>query len=720
MNTISGQVLNFLVTPPGNLVYHLVLVFSVIASIQVLLIVRPHHSYPYTLRILFALYVLLAGQIILFLIGLLSWIGVIDPRYILPPLERAISLISLISIIWVWAFERPLRLADFGALAGFGVILIYFIITLLVWGNQSDIYTFNFTTVELTWTILSLFIALVGLALVYNQRPADWAYATAIIGLFFLGYLVHLTWGSIDVDFAGPVRLAELCAFPLLPFLVQRLLTSPVGYSETSGSPLSEPKRYTAEAQTIYSWLQSIFPDCPDRVGAIIARAIAQTMMADICYLVSVPTVGGDVNIQVGFDLTKDQELPGLALTESGIPQVAEALRQGQPITITDNTLDLLTINSSTGTYASSFLMIPLKTSQIIWGGAILLSPYSNRDWNTRDQSYLAIISEYIVRILIRGGLLLSSDIDPIIPGNTAKSQFLPTSQLPPHKPLITDEQRSIDLEALKPFRQNAEEIIANLNLEIRQLQAGFATQKSPSLISEIKDENGATLINQMHNPLISAHGYTELLLSESIGILGSLQTAALLRIRTSIIHLRGLLNDLKTNPSDADFTFQTASIGDIIDEAIADTSTQRREKNINLRVDLPDVIPQAQIDREVMRQVLVELLQNAGTATPSKGSVGLQVRHETWEDNLSCLIFQITDSGGGIDPKALPGLFASHQKSKSSRIKGIGSRTNIQIASTLIETYGGKITVNSDRGKSTTFTVRLPLQQNVAAPSAL
>jgi signal transduction histidine kinase len=183
---------------------------------------------------------------------------------------------------------------------------------------------------------------------------------------------------------------------------------------------------------------------------------------------------------------------------------------------------------------------------------------------------------------------------------------------------------------------------------------------------------------------------------------------------------MRGLHKDANNYPLEPEFAFRTAGIGDIIDEAIADTGALRREKNISLRVDLPDAIPQAEIDREVMQQILVELLQNAGAATPAKGSIGVHVHHESLEDKIPCLVFQVTDSGGGIDSKTLASLFSGRGKSQPASTKGIGSLTNIEIASTLVETYCGEISAESVRGKSTTFTVRLPLQQNIKHPSAL
>jgi signal transduction histidine kinase len=724
MNTISGQVLNFLVTPPGSLVYHLVLVFSIAASFQAILFARPHTQYPYTRRILLSLYVLLGGQIILLFLSLLSLTGAAAPRFYLPPLERAVCLLSLLSIIWVWTFERPHRLADLGALAASGIVLVYFVVTLLVWRNESTVYTFNFTTIELTWTILTLLVSVAGIALVFLRRPADWAFGMAIMGLFFLGHLLHLTWGSLDVDFAGPVRLAQLCAFPLLPFLAQRILTSTGFNPNSTASSQANLLRYTAEARTIYAWLQSIFPDSPEKVGATIARAIALTMNADVCYLVSTPTQSGDVNIQVGFDLTHGVELSGLVIPEADIPSLGDSLRQGQPTTIKGNAPDLKTLNTATGFKASSLLMIPLNTSQQVWGGAILLSPFSNRNWDIRDQSYLAIISEYIVRILYGGGLLTPLEITPVSLESTSESTSNgPPSlmaQAPSSDTLSLEKQAAIDKESLESFRLQAEETIANLQSEVLQLHTEIAARDQISAVPEDAEEVVGEQVNQMHNPLISAQGYTELLLSESIGILGSLQRSALEHIRTTIAHMRGLHEEINNYPVEPGFAFRTAGIGDIIDEAIADTGALRREKNISLRVDLPDTIPQAEIDREVMQQILVELLQNAGAATPAKGSIGLHVHHENLEDNNSCLVFQVTDSGGGIDSKTLASLFRGRGKSQSTPIKGIGSITNIEIASTLVETYCGEISAKSVRGKSTTFTVRLPIQQNIKHPSAL
>jgi hypothetical protein len=113
---------------------------------------------------------------------------------------------------------------------------------------------------------------------------------------------------------------------------------------------------------------------------------------------------------------------------------------------------------------------------------------------------------------------------------------------------------------------------------------------------------------------------------SESVGILGALQRKFLERIKASTERIGGLIDDLiqittmemgaleiKPEPLDLDL---------IIDNAMAYTSTQVREKNISIRLDIANAPPHILADRESFQQILIHLLQNASSATDRKSVV--------------------------------------------------------------------------------------------------
>ena len=104
MNELLTQLTSLLTEPPGNLLYHLVLVFSITGAVQISLRHWRSSRFPQVRRTLIGLYFLLFGQLVLFIVSALSWLAIIDPIAILPPLDRAITLFSLIWIAWLWLF----------------------------------------------------------------------------------------------------------------------------------------------------------------------------------------------------------------------------------------------------------------------------------------------------------------------------------------------------------------------------------------------------------------------------------------------------------------------------------------------------------------------------------------------------------------------------------------------------------------------------------------
>ena len=107
MDIILQQFLSILVAPPGNLIYHLTLAFAVFASLQVALISRRAGTGGLPAgRSLLGLNMLLIAQLALFLSSGLAWQGVVDPHTFLPVFDRAVILISLIWIGWMWAFPN--------------------------------------------------------------------------------------------------------------------------------------------------------------------------------------------------------------------------------------------------------------------------------------------------------------------------------------------------------------------------------------------------------------------------------------------------------------------------------------------------------------------------------------------------------------------------------------------------------------------------------------
>ena len=140
---------------------------------------------------------------------------------------------------------------------------------------------------------------------------------------------------------------------------------------------------------------------------------------------------------------------------------------------------------------------------------------------------------------------------------------------------------------------------------------------------------------------------------------------------------------------------------------------TQRRllrqfaDKGVNIKLDIPDDLPEVSVDADRIGQVLINLIGNSLQYTPSGGVVTVAAA----EKNDQILV-AISDTGIGISPQDLSKIFTRFYRVDKSRSRaGGGSGIGLTIAKHLVESHGGKIWAESPGlGKGSTFNVLLPI----------
>jgi len=154
----------------------------------------------------------------------------------------------------------------------------------------------------------------------------------------------------------------------------------------------------------------------------------------------------------------------------------------------------------------------------------------------------------------------------------------------------------------------------------------------------------------------------------------------------------------------------ETVNLNLVIDHAMSYTSSQVREKNISIHLDLPKQLDPIDADREALQQILIHLLQNAGAATPVEGTIKLKVEMRS-EGAEEYVLLEVTDSGGGIQSEDLPRVFTRLYRADNVLIQGVGDTgVGLSIAKTLAEAQHGRIWVKSQPGIGATFSVLLPI----------
>jgi signal transduction histidine kinase len=772
MTLFFNQIFTLLNTPPGNLIYHVVLVFTIAGTLQGAILLLRSSQFPQVRRTVIGLGILLCLQVIQFIISGLALQGLLDPKIVLPPLDRAVTLLSLVWIIWLWAFPEPVRLADFATLLLNLIVLILFGLTLVFWA-QNPGKSFTASTFEIIWQGFSLAVVLLGILGLVNRKPNGWGNGLAMLLLAFIGHLLSLIW-PMDGDFPGFVRLTQLALFPILLTILQRFPASfsrrkhVVKTDNSTDERILERRRYNTDSKTLHTLLSLAAEVRADRIGLALTRSIAQAMLADLCFLVTLAE-DESLSIACGYDLIREENLDGKAVDKDTIPLLADAIQHGRPLRLpaSSTSSDLKAFGQILGlTNPGHLLSVPITSHERgPLGGILILSPYSNRLWSDEDQAYLSHVSPLFIPILerVQHAIHLETERDKAYQdvqfaqeqSAEAKKKSeeaaielekvyekVSQSQLQGENMaalLIMQEESQKTIEALRTqieqMRPTGEVSAlpgdsAQLEGELRQALGEIARmqnalaeanvlilelgQRPKSPITSEQVEVIASISQELRQPMSSIVGYTDLLLGESVGILGALQGKFIERIKASTERIGGLVDDLIqiTNLETGKMEFKAESIdlNLIIDNAMAYTGTQIREKNITLRLDIPEAAPHVQTDRDALQQIFIHLLQNATAATQTEGIITLRVQLQS-EANEHFISIQVTDTGGGISSDDIPRVFARRYRAEHSLIQGLGDTgVGLSIAKTLTEAQGGRIWVETEAGSGSTFSVLLPV----------
>src|SRR5215216_4684151 len=418
MGASLSQIFAFLTKPEGSLIYHLILVFSIGNALQSAYSHWRSSEFPQARRTMFGLAMLLTAQIALFLVSALGTQGIVNLPLFLPPLDRAVTLFSLTWMIWLWAFPEPSRAADAATWLLSLLVAAGFGLSLVAYSSEPVFQSYNLTSYDSFWQMASIGFSIIGLFILLIRRPNGWANGMAVLLLSFLGHILHMIFGRVDGDFPGAVRLMHLASYPILMTLPQRF-PSPVNMvtsvKQQDVPAAGERRRYSTDPKTFHALLALAGESQSDKVSQAITRAIAQTMLADLCFLIYLTDNNNQMQIASGYDLIREENLEGGSMNKSLVPMLTNALQRGRPLRLPASSTsadikglsDLLNLNSP-----GHLLSVPIVTPEKEpLGGVLLLSPYSNRLWSAEDQAFLANIAISLVPIIQRGQRMTTLEI---------------------------------------------------------------------------------------------------------------------------------------------------------------------------------------------------------------------------------------------------------------------------------------------------------------------
>jgi two-component system, NtrC family, sensor kinase len=162
---------------------------------------------------------------------------------------------------------------------------------------------------------------------------------------------------------------------------------------------------------------------------------------------------------------------------------------------------------------------------------------------------------------------------------------------------------------------------------------------------------------------------------------------------------VKGLLEFSRQSKGDS----EPVNLNDVLQNTLSLIGKQAQFFNIKLVCELEPELPPVVADRSQFQQVFINILMNAVQAVQEHGTITVRTRHNRPENSVE---IAISDTGTGIPPEQIDRIFDPFFTTKES---GHGTGLGLSIAYGIVTTHGGKISVESDVGKGSTFTIRVP-----------
>lgn len=262
----------------------------------------------------------------------------------------------------------------------------------------------------------------------------------------------------------------------------------------------------------------------------------------------------------------------------------------------------------------------------------------------------------------------------------------------------------------------NAESLITAVLRDISERKVTEAALRSAKetaeRINRSKDQFLASMSHELRTPLNAVIGLAGLLTRQTHGPLNEKQQQYLSQIEASGQHLLSLINDIldlaKIEADKLELELEPVDVAKLVEECVALVRESVVAKEIRLSVELERGLPALIADRRRTKQVVLNLLSNAAKFTPAGGSITVGAHFNGRE-----VVFSVADTGEGIDQHRVDDLFVPFEQLDSSLARSHeGTGLGLALSKQFVELQGGTMEVESELGKGSTFSFRIPIDR--------
>jgi signal transduction histidine kinase len=232
---------------------------------------------------------------------------------------------------------------------------------------------------------------------------------------------------------------------------------------------------------------------------------------------------------------------------------------------------------------------------------------------------------------------------------------------------------------------------------------------------SKHKSQFLANMSHELRTPLNAILGYSELILDSIYGEMPEKARTVLERLQANGKHLLGLINDVldlsKIEAGQLTLSLDEYSLSDVVHGVVSAVEPLAAEKRLAFKAEVAPDLPTGHGDGRRLSQVLLNLVGNAIKFT-DKGEVTIKASATNGAFTVA-----VRDTGPGIHEADQTKIFEEFRQAddSSTRKKG-GTGLGLSIAKRIIEMHGGRIWVESEPGKGSTFYFRLPVRVEAQA----
>jgi len=310
---------------------------------------------------------------------------------------------------------------------------------------------------------------------------------------------------------------------------------------------------------------------------------------------------------------------------------------------------------------------------------------------------YVKLVDELRLRSLIVLPLLIQNQLQGVLEVLTTKEEAYAHQELGLLSVLANELSTGISRQKLID------------EIKVKNVQLDHEKQKTEEA-NEVLKKFLATFSHELRTPLNSIVGFSEILTADIHKLHPDEIQEFMRNIHVSGKHLQHLINDIldlsKIEAGKVDLHVGTYPVSYFIDAIGRVLQPGFDDRKVSLKVEIDDEIDTLTVDQTRMKQILVNLVSNALKHSHEGGTIHLSIRRKETDLEVS-----VRDEGPGIDQNELVNLFQPFHQLRNGNVSlEEGTGLGLAITKKLVELHGGRIWVESEVGKGTTFIFRIPL----------